>query len=154
MRFYNSSPVPDGFEIKSVTLRQRQDGWYASVRIEDKTVPDYAALPLKEVRSLLGGDWGITKLVHQDDGYQFEHPRFGINKRTKQLLKVRQRRINRKVKGSKRRKKASKKVGRLPKKMANRSTILSMVGGKDYHISAGRCYRDRGSQCCPDVAAL
>ncbi|GET44533.1 RNA-guided endonuclease InsQ/TnpB family protein [Microseira wollei] len=75
MRFYNSRPVPDGLEIKSVTVRQRQEGWYISVRIEDKTVPDYAAKPLGEVKSILGGDLRITKLVHLADGYQFENPK-------------------------------------------------------------------------------
>ncbi|WP_226576799.1 hypothetical protein [Microseira wollei] len=39
--------MPDGFTIKSVTVRQRQDGWYISVRIEEKTVPDYAAFVLR-----------------------------------------------------------------------------------------------------------
>ncbi len=120
MRLFNSRPIPDGFRINSVTVRQKQDGWYVSVRIEDKTVPDYAARHLTEVRTVIGCDLGIAKLVHLSDGYQFDNPKFGINKRTKRLLSVRQRRVNRKVKGSKNRKKASQKVGRLHKKIADK----------------------------------
>jgi putative transposase len=120
MRFFNSRPIPDGFRINSVTVRQRQDGWYVSLRIEDKTVPDYAAKPLAEVKAVLGCDLGITKLVHLSDGCQFENPKFGINKKTRRLLKVRQRRVSRKARGSKRYKKASRKVGRLHKKITDK----------------------------------
>ena len=120
MRFYNSRPIPDGFAIKAATIRQRQDGWYVSLRIEDKTVPDLVAKSLTEVSSAIGCDLGIAKLVHLSDGYQFTNPKFGNNKSCKHLLKVRQRRVNRKITGSNNRKKASKKVGRLHKKIADK----------------------------------
>ena len=120
MRFYNSRPIPDGFTVKAATIRQRQDGWYVSVRIEDKTVPDVVARSLTQVKSVIGCDLGITKLVHMSDGYQFANPKFGNNKKTKRFLKIRQRRVSRKVKGSKSRKKASQKVGRLHKKIADK----------------------------------
>ncbi|WP_264196515.1 RNA-guided endonuclease InsQ/TnpB family protein [Microseira wollei] len=120
MRFYNSKPIPNGFIIKAATIRQRQDGWYVSLRIEDKTVPYLVAKSLTEVRSVIGCDLGITKLVHLSDGHQFENPRAGNNKKTKHLLKIRQRRVNRKIKGSNNRKKASRKVGRLHKKISDK----------------------------------
>jgi hypothetical protein len=31
MRFYNSRPIPNGFTIKTATIRKRQDGWYSDV---------------------------------------------------------------------------------------------------------------------------
>jgi putative transposase len=119
-RFYNSRSIPDGFTIKAATLRKRQDGWYVSIRIEDKAVPDYIARPLTDVNKIVGCDLGITKLVHLSDGYQIENPKFLTNKKTKRILKNRQRQINRKVKGSNNRKKASKKVGRFHKKIADK----------------------------------
>jgi putative transposase len=64
MRFYNSRPMPDGFTIKACAVRKRQNGWYVSVRIEDKSVPDYLAKSLKDVVKVMGRDLGITKLVH------------------------------------------------------------------------------------------
>lgn len=127
MRFHNSRPIPDGFTIKSCTVRKRQDGWYISVRIEDKEVPDYIAKPLNQVGAycntpvqVIGCDLGITKLVHLSDGYQIENPKFSTNKKARRILKIRQRRINRKVKGSKNRKKAAIRVGRFHQKITNK----------------------------------
>jgi putative transposase len=122
MRFFNSRLIPTGFTIKAATLRKRQDGWYVSIRIEDKTIPDYAKKPLNEVNSILGCDLGITKLVHLSDRYQIDNPRFSTNKKARRTLKIRQRRINRKVKGSKNRKKAANKVGRFHKKITDKRT--------------------------------
>ncbi|MEI6445399.1 MAG: transposase [Nostocales cyanobacterium ELA583] len=122
MRFFNSRLIPTGFTIKAATLRKRQDGWYISIRIEDKTIPDYVKKPLNEVNSILGCDLGITKLVHLSDRYQIDNPRFSTNKKARRTLKIRQRRINRKVKGSKNRKKAANKVGRFHKKITDKRT--------------------------------
>jgi putative transposase len=120
MRFFNSRPIPNGFKIKAATIRKRQDGWYVSLRIEDKTVPDYIVRPLAEVNKIIGCDLGITKLVHLSDNHQIDNPKFLTNKKTKPVLKLRQRRVNRKVKGSKNRKKAATNVGRLHKKIADK----------------------------------
>ena len=120
MRFYNSRPIPNGFKIKAATMRKRQDGWYVSIRIEDKTVPDYVAKTLTEVNKIIGCDLGITKLVHFSDNYQIENPKFSTNKKAKDTLKIRQRRVSRKLKGSSNRKKAAKKVGLLHHKIANK----------------------------------
>ena len=122
MRFFNSRLIPTGFTIKAATLRKRQDGWYISIRIEDKTIPDYVKKPLNEVNSILGCDLGITKLVHFSDRYQIDNPKFSTNKKARRTLKIRQRRINRKVKGSKNRKKAANKVGRFHKKITDKRT--------------------------------
>ena len=120
MRFHNSRPIPTGFTIKAATIRKRQDGWYVSVRIEDKTIPDYVVVALTDVKSVIGCDMGITKLVHLSDGHQIKNPKFATNKKVKRILKIRQRRVSRKVKGSKNRKKSAQKVGRLHKKIANK----------------------------------
>ncbi|MTJ09835.1 RNA-guided endonuclease TnpB family protein [Anabaena sp. UHCC 0204] len=122
MRFFNSRLIPTGFAIKAATLRKRQDGWYISIRIEDKTIPDYVKKPLDEVNSILGCDLGITKLVHFSDRHQIDNPRFSTNKKARRTLKIRQRRINRKVKGSKNRKKAANNVGRFHKKITDKRT--------------------------------
>lgn len=120
MRFFNSRPIPDGFTIKACTVCKRQDGWYVSIRIEDKTVPDYIPRPITSIKSVLGCDMGIVKFVHLSDGHQVKNPKFATNKKIKRRLKIRQRRVNRKVKGSKNRKKAAIRVGRLHKKISNK----------------------------------
>lgn len=120
MRFYNSRSIPDGFTIKACTVRKRQNGWYASIRIENKSVPDYRAKPLNEVLKVIGCDLGITKLVHLSDGSQIDNPKFATSKKAKRTLKIRQRRVNRKVKASKNRKKAAQKVGRFHQKICDK----------------------------------
>ncbi len=120
MRFYNSRSIPNGFTIKAATIRKRQDGWYVSIRIEDKTVPNYVTKPLTEVNKVIGCDLGITKLVHLSDNHQIKNPKFSTHKKAKRTLKIRQRRVNKKIKGSNNRKKAAKKVGRLHKKIVDK----------------------------------
>ena len=120
MRFHNSRPIPNGYVIKAATVRKRQNGWYVSIRIEDTEVPSSIVKALTEVNKILGCDLGITKLVHLSDGTQIENPRFGTCKKFKRRLKIRQRRVSRKVKGSKNRKKAAKIVGRLHQKATNK----------------------------------
>ncbi|MDF5723782.1 MAG: transposase [Rhizonema sp. PD37] len=120
MRFFNSRPIPTGFTIKAATIRQRQDGWYVSLRIEDKTIPDYISKPLTEIKSVLGCDMGIIKLVHLSDGHQIKNPKFATNKKTKRTLKIRQRRVSRKVKGSTNRRKAAIRVGKFHKKIVDK----------------------------------
>ena len=120
MRFHNSRPIPNGFAIKAATIRKRQDGWYVSIRIEDKTIPDYKESTLTNVKSVIGCDLGITYLVHLSDGYQIKNPRFATNKKVKRTLKIRQRRVSRKVKGSKNRKKTTQTVGRLHQKITDK----------------------------------
>ncbi|MEH1805684.1 RNA-guided endonuclease InsQ/TnpB family protein [Nostoc sp.] len=120
MRFFNSRVIAGCFTIKAATIRKRQDGWYVSIRIEDKTIPDYVSKPLDEINSILGCDLGITKLVHLSDRHQINNPKFSTNNKAKRTLKIRQRRVSRKVKGSKNRKKAVKKLGRFHKKITDK----------------------------------
>ena len=120
MRFYNSRPIPNGFTVKACTVRKRQNGWYVSVRIEDKSVPDYTTKPLKDVVKVIGCDMGLTKLVYLSDGTQIENPKFSITKKAKRTLKIRQRRVSRKAKGSKNRKKAAKKLGLFHQKISDK----------------------------------
>jgi putative transposase len=111
MRFYNLRPIPHGFTIKACGVRKRENGWYVSVRIEYKCVPDYLAKSLKDVVKVIGCDMGTTTLVHLSDGFQIENPNFSTTKKAKRTLKIRHRRASRKAKGSKNRKKIAKRVG-------------------------------------------
>ncbi|WP_377480041.1 MAG: transposase [Microcoleus anatoxicus] len=120
MRFYNSRSIPDGFTIKACAVRKRQNGWYVSIRIEDKSVPEYSATAVGDNPKVIGGDLGITKLVHLSDGYQIKNPKLSTNKKAKRTLKIRQRRVSRKTKGSKNRKKAAIQVGKFHQKISDK----------------------------------
>ena len=54
------------------------------------------------------------------DGSFIENPKFATNKKVRRQLRIRQRRVNRKVKGSNNRKKAGKRVAKLHKKIADK----------------------------------
>lgn len=120
MRFYNSRSIPDGFTIKACAVRKRQNGWYVSIRIEDKSVPEYSATAVGDNPKVIGGDLGITKLVHLSDGSQIKNPKLSTNKKAKRTLKIRQRRVSRKTKGSKNRKKAAIQVGKFHQKISDK----------------------------------
>ena len=93
MKFYNSRPIPDGFRIRSITIRKKTDGWYMSVRIEDKSVPQHSPMSLNQVKSALGCDCGVKKLVALSNGEQIANPSYG--KQAQRRLAIRQGRASR-----------------------------------------------------------
>lgn len=96
VKFYNSRPIPNGFKIKSVTVRKKVDGYYVSVRIEDKYVPTFPIKNIEEVKTVTGLDMGLGKLIYCSDSSAIDNPKFATNKITKRLQKIRQRRVSRK----------------------------------------------------------
>ncbi len=62
--FYNSRPIPEGFEIKTVTARQKAEGWLVSVRIETQGIPNISVIPKGEIKTITGGDMGLGKVVY------------------------------------------------------------------------------------------
>ncbi|NEO97677.1 MAG: transposase [Symploca sp. SIO2E9] len=120
MRFFNSRSIPDGFAAKSVTIRKKTDGWFMSVRLEDQSVPKLLALPISKIKTAIGLDLGLSKLVHCSDGSDIANPRFATNKTTKRLLKIRQRRLSRTKRGSRNRKKQAVRIASLHGQIANR----------------------------------
>ncbi|WP_035081103.1 transposase, partial [Aphanizomenon flos-aquae] len=71
---------------------------------------------IETVKSAVGIDVGINKLISLSDGSFIENPHLATNKKIRRQLRIRQRRVNRKVKGSNNRKKAGKIVAKLHKK--------------------------------------
>ncbi len=63
---------------------------------------------------------GLGKLVYLSDGSSVDNPRFATNKKTKRLMKIRQRRVSRKQKGSKNRSKAQLRVSKLHNRIQQR----------------------------------
>src|SRR4028119_2190406 len=117
MRFYNSRSIPEGFDIRTVTVKQKADGWYVSVRSENKIVPDFPIIPDSEIKTMTGCDMGLTKLVYLSYGSAIDRPRFATNKKTKGLMRVRQQRVSRQQKESKNRIKAPLKLTALHNKI-------------------------------------
>jgi putative transposase len=118
VRFFDSRPIPENVETRTVTITRRSDGWYLSVLLNlPESLP--TETPIEKVDSMVGIDVGINRLVALSDGSFVENPRFGTDKRIRRRLRIRQRRVHRKVKGSKNRAKAGKAVARVHQKVAN-----------------------------------
>lgn len=118
MRYLDSRTIPEELDIRTVTVLKEADGWYIGVLLNlPESLPEVTLF--ETVNSAVGIDVGINKLVALTDGSFVENPRFATNKKTRRTLRIRQRRVNRKVKGSNNRKKAGIQVAKLHKKIAD-----------------------------------
>lgn len=114
-------PIPDGFEIKQVRIVRRASGWYAMLSLcADISIPD-----VQPHGHPLGLDVGLDSFVATSDGQLIDRPRFFIESQHK--LKLLNRDVSRKQKGSKNQQKARVKVDLLYEKIHNTR--------KDFHIS-------------------
>jgi putative transposase len=99
---------PDGFEIKQATILKKADGWYVSFSLEDKTVPE--SLSIDEIKTSTGIDVGLEKFLTTADGRSIEVPQY--YRSSQSVLARQQRKLARKVKGSKNHSKQANKVAR------------------------------------------
>ncbi len=117
MRFYLSRLLPLGFEIRTVTSRHNSDGWYMSVRLENKDIPALIPIDTNQVKKVVAADVGIRKLAALNTGELIPNPNFA--KKVARRKRIRQRAASRKVKGSKNRCKAYIRLAQLDLKVAN-----------------------------------
>jgi putative transposase len=119
MRYLDSRSIPVDAEIRTVTVLKEADGWYMSVLLNlAESLPE--TVELETVKSAVGIDVGINKLISLTDGSFVDNPRFATTKQARRRLRIRQRRVSRKVKGSNNRKKAGIQVAILHKKITDK----------------------------------
>jgi putative transposase len=119
MRYLDSRSIPVDAEIRTVTVKREADGWYMSVLLNlTESLPEI--VELESVKSAVGIDVGLNKLISLTDGSFVENPRFATSKQIRRRFRIRQRRVNRKVKGSINRKKAGIQVAILHKKIVDK----------------------------------
>ena len=118
MRFFQSRQFPDGFDVRSVTVRRKADGWYMSVRLQDDSVP--SPISPSNVLVAIGADLGINKLVSLSNNETIPNPRFA--QKAERKRKILHHRASRKKKGSRKRRKAYQRLARLENKVANQRT--------------------------------
>lgn len=123
MRFYLSRPIPEGFSIRTVTIRRRSDGWYMSVRLENKDVPNIKPIDTKQIKSAIAVDLGIKKLCALSNSELIANPNYAL--KVARRKRIRHRAASRKIKGSVNRRKAYLRIGRLDRKVSNQKA--------DYH---------------------
>ncbi|NEQ87351.1 MAG: IS200/IS605 family element transposase accessory protein TnpB [Moorea sp. SIO2I5] len=134
MGFHNSRSIPDGFAMKSVTVRRKSRGWFVSVQIENKSVPLPPTKKTSEIRPerVKGCDLGVRKLVSVSDGKTIQNPSNSKKyKRQARRLKLRQRAASRKNKGSSNRKKSFCLVASLHEKITNKRSACHWEVAKE-----------------------
>lgn len=113
VKFRQSRPIPDGATLKQVRIVKRASGFYAMLSLQWAVdVPD--AMPHGEA---IGVDVGILNFCAVSNWTLIPNPR--PFKKLESKLKLLQRSVSKKVKGSNNRKKAQAKVSKLHEKIAN-----------------------------------
>lgn len=108
-----SRQIPKGCEPTSVTVRLHPSGrWHISIRFDDLTIK-----PLPANDNAVGIDLGVTSLIATSNGEKVTNPK--QFKRHYRRLRLAQKALSRKQKGSKNRDKARRKVARVHLKISD-----------------------------------
>lgn len=115
-----SRPIPDGFVLKQCRVVKRVSGWYVMLILQcDIKMPE--PMPHGEP---LGIDLGLLSFVATSTGELIHRPKFYVDAQSK--LRLLQRNLKRKTKGSKNWIKYQSKVAKLHEHISN--------SRKDYHF--------------------
>ncbi|AOX03837.1 transposase [Moorena producens PAL-8-15-08-1] len=115
-----SRPIPEGFQLKQVRIVRRSSGYFAMLSLQSEvSVPDTPAWGHP-----LGVDVGLDKFLATSDNELIERPRFLSELHGK--LKLLQRRLKLKKKGSANRHKLNHKIAILHQKISDTR--------KDFHF--------------------
>ena len=99
--------LPEGSSPSTITVKLEPSGrWFVSLLIDDQTIK-----PLLPIDKQVGIDAGVSSLISTSDGEKIANPKH-FN-RLYQKLKVAQKELSRKAKGSSNRSKARLKVARI-----------------------------------------
>jgi len=112
-------PLPDGFILKNILVTKKADGWYASIALEDPTVPvfnPYVVIPTWE------NSLGLDAVLREDDylatSLNKKLPSIKSFRKSKGRLAKVSRRKAQAQKGSARRRKLAKREAREHQKIA------------------------------------
>lgn len=113
VKWRQSRPIPEGFEVKQARVVRRASGYFVMLSLQlDVNVPNPS--PHGHPRGL---DLGYDKFVATSDGLEIKRPRFlKVLQRKLQLL---QRRLRNKQKGSNNRHKLNQKIARLHQRISD-----------------------------------
>jgi putative transposase len=105
-------PIPEGSNIKHVVVKRFNEKWYVCLMME---IPD--APKATHQGCCVGIDMGLKSLLATSDGILVENPQW--LRESQSQLRIAQRKVARRKKGSNRRRKAVQQVANLHEKIAN-----------------------------------
>ncbi len=117
VKMFNSRNLTLIKEIRTCTIKRSADSWYISMLVEiPGEIPELKA----EIKSVVGIDVGVNKLVALSDGSFIKNIRVTTNTKTARRLAIRQRAASRKVNGSKNKTKAYQKLSKIQHKLSQK----------------------------------
>ncbi|QFS44438.1 RNA-guided endonuclease InsQ/TnpB family protein [Nostoc sphaeroides] len=123
--------IPGGFDIKTVSVTKKADGYYVTLSLDDKTVP--TVKPDLNPDNIVGVDVGLIDFYVASDSSRIAAPKH--LRKAERRLKSAQRRVSRRKKGSNRRRKAIQKLSKQHKKVADTR--------KDFHFKTAKLLLDK-----------
>ena len=115
--------LPPGFIIKTATICKKADGYYVTLSLEDKSVPQITIDTIPTLENTIGIDMGLKSFLVTSEEEEIKIQQH--YRKAQKRLKVKQKRVSRKKKGSNNRRKAVIKLGKTHQKIANKR--------KDFH---------------------
>ncbi|HEY9614297.1 MAG TPA: transposase [Allocoleopsis sp.] len=115
-------PIPNGFKIKTASVTKKADGYYLTLSLEDKAVPEIK--PDFNPDRITGIDVCLKEFLTTSEGETIAIPQH--YPKAQKRLRIIQKRVSRRKKGSKGRLEAIKQLGRQHKKVADKR--------KDFHF--------------------
>ena len=98
MKLARSRDIGSNWLIRTVTITKDIEDWYVSILILDKSIPDFPQKTETELNTIIGCDVGIKKIAAMSNGKIISNPQ--ISKLLERRLRIRQKRLSRKKKGS------------------------------------------------------
>ncbi len=117
IKIFNSRDLSLIKEIRTCTIKRSADNWYISMLVE---IPGELPEIKAEIKSVVGIDVGVNKLVALSDGSLIENIRPATNTKTARRLAIRQRAASRKVNGSKNKAKAYQRLAKTQHKLTQK----------------------------------
>ncbi len=111
LRLKEAGYLPTHAKILNATVSEKAGRWYVSVQVEEEM-----ADPMKAQGKAIGVDLGVKTLATTSEAVAYENPK-ALRKNLKKLARL-GRRHSRKVKGSKNRKKAARRLARMHARIA------------------------------------
>ena len=109
-------PIPTGFIVKLGTVKLEADGWYISLSLEDRSVPQVDEEIRPTMKNSIAIDIGLERFLTRDDGSYVEIPRF-LRKSASRMARL-QHRKSKLPDGSKDKQKLYKTIAKLHSQIA------------------------------------
>ena len=108
--------LPSGFVIKTALVTKKVDGFYVTLSLEDKSIPNFVSSIIPNSKNSIGIDLGLEKIISTSTGEIVSPPKYFRVSQDK-LARLQQKASDRE-KGSRARKLLYRKVAKLHQKIA------------------------------------